>query len=44
MVSVLDIYYLEDPMVRYIFARAGFAAMVALTILVLALTVLPVAP
>ncbi len=31
-------------MVRYLCARAGLAAMVALTILLMALTVLPVAP
>ena len=44
MMDVLDVYYSDDPMVRYIFASAGLAALAALTILVLALTVLPVAP
>jgi hypothetical protein len=44
MAGVLDIHFQEDAMVTYLFARAGLAALAALTILVLALTVLPVAP
>ncbi len=44
MAGVLDVYYVENPVVRYICARVGLAAMAALTILLLALTVLPVAP
>lgn len=44
MVGVLDVHFQENPMVGYISARVGLAALAALTILLLALTVLPVAP
>ena len=44
MAGILDIYFQENPVVRYICARVGLAAMAALTILLMALTVLPVAP
>ena len=44
MADVLDIHFQENPVVKNICARIGIAGMAALTILLLALTVLPVAP
>ena len=42
MAVVLDLHYPENPVVRYICARAGLAALAALTIMLLALMALPV--
>ena len=42
MAGVLDIHLLENPVIKYICARAGLAALAALTILLVASMALPV--
>ena len=44
MAGVPNFYYQEDPVARYICARLGLGALAALTIFLVALTILPVAP
>ncbi len=44
MAGVLNFYYQEDPVARYICARLGLGALAALTIFLLALAVFPVVP
>ncbi len=44
MAGVPNFYYQEDPVARYICVRLGLGALAALTIFLVALTILPVAP
>ncbi len=44
MACVLDVHFQENPVVRFICARVGLAALAALTIMLMALMALPVAP